>query len=97
MKLFNKKNLLTAPTIVIISAMVILAGGIIALAVTVSDTFDTADDITSTWRADVATTTGEIKIEEKSYIDPDDWYYGASTTCANTLGDGDYIIVKKVK
>jgi len=61
-----------------------------------TDTFTTEDDVAATWRITVATTTGEVKLEEKS-CDDAVWFCGAgfNDICGNALGDGDYILVKR--
>lgn len=58
----------------------------------VSDDFTTTDDVADTWQVEVATTTGEVKLAART-CNIFDWFCNASTTCANYLGDGDYIIV----
>jgi hypothetical protein len=59
-----------------------------------SDTFNTTENVVSTWQIEVATTTGQLRLEARS-CDANDWYCAASTTCASTEGDGDYIMVAR--
>ena len=59
-----------------------------------TDTFTTEDDVAATWRVTVATTTGEVKLEEKS-CDDAVWFCDYVDICGNALGDGDYILVKR--
>lgn len=62
-----------------------------------SDSFTTEDNVDETWRITVATTTGEVKLEEKT-CDDGVWFCGAGydDVCANSAGDGNYIVVKMV-
>ena len=84
------KNLLIA----IIVVIAITSGVIIIRAATQSVTDDYTDDtmIADTWRT--ATSSGEIAIKVRE-CDDTDWFCQASTTCANYLGDGDYILVSR--
>ncbi len=65
---------------------------ILAATQTVTDTYNNENLIANSWRAEIATSTGEIKIATRE-CNPDVWICGQATTCANDLGDGDYIIV----
>ncbi len=91
--IIKNKTFLKIPLIFIIIAVAVLTGGALVWGVIVSDYFSTTDNIADTWRVSVATSTGEITLETRS-CDSDIWLCSASTTCANDLGDGDYIIVK---
>jgi hypothetical protein len=52
--------------------------------------------VADTWNVEVDTTAGEVKLEARA-CDDTDWFCGTGydDVCANTLGDGDYIVVAK--
>ena len=64
----------------------------VAFAQSVIDSFSDTSKVDDTWNVTVDTATGEVKLAEQS-CDDGTWFCSASTTCTNTLGDGDYIIV----
>ena len=83
----NPKKILIA-----LSALAILAvGGYYAWAASVSDSYDNLTKIAGVWNVSTSTA-GELKLAPKT-CDIFTWYCSASTTCANTAGDGRYIIV----
>ncbi|MBU4601035.1 DUF1566 domain-containing protein [Patescibacteria group bacterium] len=97
MKFTINKKQLKILAVLIICATAIIAGYVFFVkAQFFTDTFTTEDDVAATWRITVATTTGEVKLEEKS-CDDAVWFCGAgfNDICGNALGDGDYILVKR--
>jgi len=66
--------------------------GIYALAQSVLDSFLDATKIAKNWNVDM--TGGEIKLQTRT-CDNVNYFCGLPTTCANTLGDGQYILVKR--
>jgi len=68
------------------------AGWLYVKALSVIDSYTDTSKVAATWNTTVATSSGEVKLATKS-CDIFSWYCSASTTCANTLGDGSYIIV----
>jgi len=68
------------------------AGWLYVKALSVIDSYNNTTLVAATWNLTVATSSGEVKLATKS-CDIFSWYCSASTTCANTLGDGSYIIV----
>mgnify|MGYP000710612679 CR=1 FL=1 len=77
----------------LVLSAVIFHRQLIALAQFVADSFNDQTKIAATWNISTSTP-GELKLADKS-CDIFNWFCSASTTCANTLGDGDYIIVKQ--
>ena len=97
MKFTINKKQFNFLAVLIICATAIIAGYVFFVkAQFFTDTFTTEDDVAATWRITVATTTGEVKLEEKS-CDDAVWFCGAgfNDICGNALGDGDYILVKR--
>lgn len=91
----NKKKQFKILSILIVCVIAVIAGYVIFIqAASVSDDFTTEDDVADTWRITVATTTGEVKLEVKS-CDNAVWFCDDADVCGNTLGDGDYILVKR--
>ena len=70
----------------------VAVGWLYVKALSVIDSYTDTTHIAATWNLTVATSSGEVKLATKS-CDIFSWYCSASTTCANTLGDGSYIIV----
>lgn len=91
-KSFKSKTIFRIPVIAIIAMVAILAGGAIVWGVIVSDTFTTADDVALTWRTTVATSTGEVTLQEQS-CDNGLWFCDQSATCMNYGGDGNGLLV----
>jgi hypothetical protein len=87
----SKKAKIAAAGILLIASLY-AARRLYVYAQSVTDTFNDASKIADTWNTVVATSTGVVKLDLKS-CDSYGWFCSASTTCANTLGDGDYIIV----
>ncbi len=93
-RLKSKKVKISLAVVII----VILAVGIFrwrdfyALAESVIDSFTDESMVADTWNATVDTGNGELKQSEKS-CEALDWFCDEADVCANTLGDGDYIIV----
>lgn len=77
--------------IIILAAVFIAAGAYYVVAQTVSDSYDNDSKIADSWNISTSTS-GQISLAAKE-CDAFTWYCTASTTCANYLGDGDYIIV----
>lgn len=79
-------------------AIVLALVGIIALpkfyafAQSIIDSFGDTTKIAATWNVEVSTSTGEVKLASRS-CNVTNYFCDASTTCSNTLGDGEYIIV----
>ena len=94
MKLTNKKKQFKIAGVLIICLVVIIASYIVIQAASVSDDFTTTDNVADTWRVTVATGTGEVKLEAKT-CDNGVWFCDDADICSNTLGDGDYILVKR--
>lgn len=65
-----------------------------AFAQSVIDYFDDDNLIADTWNIDVSTTTGEIKLAEQACNDTD-YFCSENAVCANTYGDGEYIVVAR--
>jgi hypothetical protein len=78
-------------TILFITAAAVLAGGAYVVAQLSTDTYDDDSKIAASWNISTSTP-GQITLKDKA-CNASDWFCTASTTCANTLGDGDYIIV----
>lgn len=93
-KFFQNKIKLKIFAILLIVSAFFGAGYLFVQAQFVADDFTTTDKVADTWNVEVDTGTGAVKLATRT-CDLDVWYCNASTTCANTLGDGDYIIVAK--
>lgn len=74
-----------------IAALAVVVGAAYVVAQTVTDTYDNDSKIAASWNISTSTP-GQIELAAKD-CDIYSWYCSASTTCANYLGDGDYIIV----
>jgi len=81
------------PIIILIILTALAAGGWYAWAQSVSDSYNDTTKIAATWNVSTSTA-GEIKLATRT-CDALNWFCTASTTCANDLGDGQYIIVKQ--
>lgn len=93
-KFFQNKIKLKIFAILLIVSAFFGAGYLFVQAQFVADDFTTTDKVADTWNVEVDTGTGAVKLATRT-CDLDVWYCNASTTCANALGDGDYIIVAK--
>ena len=82
--------------IIVLAAILAITGaglyGLYAFAQSVIDSFTDTSKVADTWNVTVDTASGEAKLSEKS-CDAYTWYCSLATTCANTLGDGTYIVV----
>jgi hypothetical protein len=86
----SKKAKIAIVAVLLILALV-FAKKLFVYAQSVIDSFNDQTKIAATWNLST-TTPGEIKLAAKT-CDIFSWFCSASTTCANTLGDGHYIIV----
>ncbi len=76
-------------------AIIIFAASVLFVKATeIIDSFSDSSKIAALWNAQVATSTGELKLAYRT-CDGFTWFCQASTTCANYAGDGKYIIVKQ--
>jgi hypothetical protein len=91
--MLKKFKLNAARTAVITAAVVVAvaAGYLFVRAQSVTDTYNNDSKITASWNISTSTS-GEIRLAGRD-CDIYNWYCAASTTCANYLGDGDFIIV----
>ena len=88
------KNVKKKFRITLIVGLVLTAGAIGAyyvIAQTVTDIFDNDNKIASVWNISTSTS-GQIQLATRE-CDVLTWHCSASTTCANYIGDGDYIIM----
>ena len=69
--------------------------GLYALAQSMIDSFTDSSRIANTWNVNVDTGAGQVTLAAKT-CDDGIWFCSFNTTCANTLGDGAYVIVKRV-
>ena len=91
----KKKKQFKILTILALSLIIIITGYIIFVqAQSVIEDFTTEDNVAATWQTTVATSTGQVTLELRDCdVGAAVWFCSASTTCANDLGDGDYILV----
>lgn len=91
----KKKKQFQILIVLALSLIIIITGYIIFVqAQSVIEDFTTEDDIAATWQTTVATSTGQVTLELRDCdVGAAVWFCNASTTCANDLGDGDYILV----
>ena len=90
---FNKKTkILSLLAIILVVVIVIWGKSFVAFAEVIIDSFTDTSKVADTWQVEVDTSSGKVKLATRS-CDSDTWKCSASTTCSNTLGDGDYIIV----
>ena len=66
-----------------------------ALAQTVIDSFTSTDKVADQWNVTVDIGAGEVKLAEKS-CDNGTWFCEEDDVCSNQLGDGDFIVVKRI-
>jgi len=66
-----------------------------ALAQSVIDNFTSTSRVANTWNVNVNTGTGQVTLATRA-CDNGTWFCSANTTCSDSLGDGSYIIVKRV-
>ncbi|HAI73815.1 MAG TPA: hypothetical protein DCS28_02985 [Candidatus Moranbacteria bacterium] len=100
--MLNFKKPISKKSKIIIALAIVLAATVgifgwrqfYALAQSVIDSFTDETKVADTWQTTVNTGVGEITLETKD-CDEEAWFCALSTTCANTLGDGSYIIVKQ--
>ncbi len=88
MKKLKKLKFTTVFVLVVAAAAL---GYLFVRAQTVTDSYNNDNLIAATWNISTSTS-GEIKLAGKT-CNVTDWFCSASTTCANYLGDGNYIIV----
>jgi hypothetical protein len=65
-----------------------------AFAQSVLDSFSDTSRVADEWNVTVDTTSGEVKLAEKT-CDNAVWFCDLNSLCENSLGDGDFIIVKR--
>lgn len=89
----SKKKKALAVAVIVLA----VAGGryLLTYAQQFIDSFLNTDRIADQWNVEVDTVSGEVKLATRTCNDTD-WFCSLNTTCVNTLGDGDYIIVKRV-
>jgi hypothetical protein len=61
-------------------------------ALSVIDNFTTTNYVGNMWNVTVATSTGTVSLQTKT-CDSSKWNCAANNVCADTLGDGSYIVV----
>ena len=88
-----KKRKLIMLAVVIVGMT--LSFGLYAWAQSFIDSFLDTTRVANTWNTQVDTGAGEVKSATKT-CDDGTWFCSLNTTCANSLGDGTYIIVKRV-
>jgi hypothetical protein len=81
------------PIIIFLVGAAAATGYLFVRAHYIADSFDDSSKIAAVWNVSTSTP-GEVKLAEKS-CDDLNWFCNASTTCANFLGDGSYIIVSQ--
>ena len=89
----SKKKKALAVAVIVLT--VVGGGYLLIYAQQFIDSFLNTDRIVDQWNVEVDTVSGEVKLATRTCNDTD-WFCSLNTTCANTLGDGDYIIVKRV-
>ena len=88
----KKKKIIAVGAIVL---GVVGGGYLLTYAQQFIDSFLDTTRIADQWNVQVDTVSGEVKLATRTCNDTD-WFCSLNTTCINTLGDGDYIIVKRV-
>jgi len=89
----KKTKIISGVAVVVISLAIVFGWHRFgAFAQSVVDSFTDSSKIAATWQATVDTGAGEVKAAQKT-CDAFTWYCAQSTVCADTLGDGTYIIV----
>ena len=89
----SKKKKALAVAVIVLT--VVGGGYLLTYAQQFIDSFLNTDRIADQWNVEVDTVSGEVKLATRTCNDTD-WFCSLNTTCVNTLGDGDYIIVKRV-
>jgi hypothetical protein len=89
----SKKKKALAVAVIVLT--VVGGGYLLTYAQQFIDSFLNTDRIADQWNVEVDTVSGEVKLATRACNDTD-WFCSLNTTCVNTLGDGDYIIVKRV-
>ena len=92
---FQKSRKRKIIAVVVIVLGVVGGGYLLTYAQQFIDSFLNTDRIADQWNVEVDTVSGEVKLATRTCNDTD-WFCSLNTTCVNTLGDGDYIIVKRV-
>jgi hypothetical protein len=92
---FQKSRKKKIIAVVVIVSGVLGGGYLLTYAQQFIDSFLNTDRIADQWNVEVDTVSGEVKLATRTCNDTD-WFCSLNTTCVNTLGDGDYIIVKRV-
>ncbi|KKP70664.1 MAG: hypothetical protein UR69_C0003G0002 [Candidatus Moranbacteria bacterium GW2011_GWE2_35_2-] len=94
----SKKTKIILVIAVVLIALVGIFGRdkFVAFAQSVIDSFSDTSKVDDTWNVAVDTGTGEVKLAEKT-CDDGTWFCGAGfdDVCVDTLGDGDYVVVKR--
>lgn len=92
-KIFKTKS---AKVALLVLGVSLVVGGkyLVAFAEQFIDSFTTTDRVARTWNTTVDTGAGTVKLSTRS-CDDGTWFCSLTTTCANILGDGSYIIVKR--
>ena len=92
---FQKSRKKKIIAVAVIVSGVVGGGYLLTYAQQFIDSFLNTDRIADQWNVEVDTVNGEVKLATRTCNDTD-WFCSLNTTCVNTLGDGDYIIVKRV-
>jgi hypothetical protein len=93
MKTTKKTKIITALALaLVLLALFFWRGRLAALAQELIDSFTDTSRVSDTWNVTVATTTGEVKLTERS-CDPSVWICDQADVCENAYGDGEYILV----
>ena len=74
--------------------MAVITGYLFVKAQSVADDFSTTDYVADTWQTTVATTTGQVTLEELT-CDNDLWHCSGNDICANVLDGSGYIVVHR--
>jgi hypothetical protein len=91
LKTKKQKTAVIISVIVFAVVAIIFWRNLLVFAQSVIDSFNDQTKIAATWNVSTSTA-GEIKLASKS-CDIFTWFCSASTTCADFLGDGHYVIV----
>ncbi|GEM_PF-2042423 len=91
--LMKKRKIVSVLGVVVVG---VVTGFFLVYAQEIIDSFTSDSSVADTWNVEVDTTAGEVKLEARS-CDSGTWFCGTGydDVCANTLGDGDYIVVAK--
>ncbi|MBU4216525.1 DUF1566 domain-containing protein [Candidatus Parcubacteria bacterium] len=93
-KSLKSKTIFRIPTVALIAAVAVLAGGAVVWGVMVSDTFTSTSKVAATWQTTVATSTGEVTLKEQS-CDNGPWFCADTAVCTSTLADGNGLLVAR--